>query len=328
MDPKISIIVPVYNTPASLLKRTLDSFSNIKDDCEILIVDDGSESNETLNFLLNLERNYRIIRKKNGGLGSARNEGLKFAKGEYVSFIDADDYVESNFFNVLYKMGKENNLDIVVGTMVATNGNDIKVMDFHPQFITKELEDKVRYIIHGSVCNKIFKRYLFNNIKFPENHLYYEDNIVLIKLYILSTAVGFTNETKYFYWFNPKSITRARENSLKRRNDSLTVLEMIKKVTLGLAPREKDMINSTFLKILVDRKYLKQNDDYRKRLLTIYERDELQCVANKVVPIFKFSSLVLFKIVKIIDFDNDIIKSDKILCSLEFYGRRFCLLNE
>lgn len=324
----ISVIVPVYNTPIWLIERTLNSICTQKKDIEIIIVNDGSTDAEVVQFLRNLSdrEEYRVVSKVNGGLGSARNEGLKYATGEYVSFIDSDDYLDGDFYNKLDEIAKENDADIVSALMVATDGNSYKSMDEHVNFVTDKLYEKVKNINHGSVCNKVFRRILFDDVKFPENHLYWEDNIVLLELYIKSKIVAFTRETTYFYWNNPNSITRNNSFLDKQMNDSLTVLEMIKNMAQTVDDEEKQFIIKRFLSILFKKEFYKNSKEYRNRLHTIFTIDELECVSRKIVRMFTLFSLSCIKITKMIDVESNWLRNNNVIFSLTINNRQFCFV--
>lgn len=117
----LSIIIPVYNTPAAFLKECLESLkfipSSIK--CEVIIVNDESKEEETLNFLSSLDKKqYRIINKYNGGPGAARNEGIKEAKGEYIFPLDADDILNDNFEIFIDYLKDNPKVDVLYGDLL------------------------------------------------------------------------------------------------------------------------------------------------------------------------------------------------------------------
>lgn len=113
--PKVSVIVPIYNVE-KYLRRCLDSLVNqTLTDIEIILVDDESpdNSNEIYKEYLAKDNRIKLVQKKNGGLGFARNSGLEIATGEFIAYIDSDDYVDVNMFKKLYDTSKNNNLDTV-----------------------------------------------------------------------------------------------------------------------------------------------------------------------------------------------------------------------
>lgn len=112
---KVSIIVPVYNV-SKYLKRCLDSLVNqTLKEIQIILVNDGSTDNSLYicQQYANKDKRIILVNKKNGGLSSARNEGLKFVTSKYVAFVDSDDYVDTNMYLTLYSKLKENNLDTI-----------------------------------------------------------------------------------------------------------------------------------------------------------------------------------------------------------------------
>ena len=111
--PIISVIIPVYNTE-KYLQQSLDSiFAQTMENFEIICVNDGSTDNSLEILKKNQNKISKIINKKNGGLSSARNEGLTQASGKYIYFFDSDDLLEPNTLNELYKTAKEDDLDLV-----------------------------------------------------------------------------------------------------------------------------------------------------------------------------------------------------------------------
>ncbi len=185
--PKVSIIVPVYNVEkyidrciSSLLKQTLE-------DLELIIVNDGStDSSKKIieKYLKKYPSKIKYFEKENGGLSSARNFGLKYATGEYVGFLDSDDYVEKDMYKVMYDKAKNENSDLIECDFLWEYYIDEKIInvkkDKRKKYKNKkELIKKPRVI----VWNKLIKKNIIinNNIKFPEG-LIYEDIEFFYKL--------------------------------------------------------------------------------------------------------------------------------------------------
>ena len=119
--PKVSVIIPVYNVQ-EYLRECLESLVNqtIKDDLEVIIVNDGSKDNSQNIIDEYVEKYPELFKsyiKENGGQGSARNYGVKKASGEYIGFVDSDDYIENDMYEILYNEGIKKKLDIVVCDM-------------------------------------------------------------------------------------------------------------------------------------------------------------------------------------------------------------------
>ena len=111
---KVSVIIPVYNVEDYIEKCLNSLLQQTLDDIELIIVNDGTKdlSIEKIQYLVDSNKNIKLINQKNSGLSAARNTGLEYAEGEYVAFIDSDDYVESTFLEELYIAAIEDNLDI------------------------------------------------------------------------------------------------------------------------------------------------------------------------------------------------------------------------
>ena len=112
--PKISLIIPVYNVQEYIEKALQSVVNQTFKDFEVIIVNDGSkdQSVEIVKKFIRKYDNFRLINQENQGLSGARNTGLKEAKGEYIAFIDSDDFIENNFLEELYNLAVDNDADI------------------------------------------------------------------------------------------------------------------------------------------------------------------------------------------------------------------------
>ena len=203
--PKISIIVPVYNVE-KYLERCIDSILNQTfKDIEIILIDDGSTDKSGLICDMYAKKDERIIviHKVNGGQSEARNLGIEMAKGEFIGFVDGDDEIESDMYDVLYNIVIENNADISTGrTLLIKDGNELK------QELTNKIriysnKEAIEVTYNGglsgySPCNKLYKHSLFEKNKFPKGRIY-EDASVLYKLYMNSKKIVFIDKYIYTY---------------------------------------------------------------------------------------------------------------------------------
>ena len=163
--PKVSVIVPVYNTE-KYLKRCLDSILNqTLSDIEIIIVDDGSKEACALlcDQFAKLDSRIKVVHKQNAGLGFARNTGLNEANGEYVGFVDSDDYIEPMMYETLYAAAKNNGADIAVsgisfvgGNMFSESNECIKKSYFEKETVF-EKEDIKKLLLTFSNAKRRFK---------------------------------------------------------------------------------------------------------------------------------------------------------------------------
>ena len=229
--PKVSIIVPVYNTEnyvekclQSLAKQTMQDF-------EIIVVNDGSTDNSETTIKKFIEEhqtlNITYLRKENGGLASARNYGMKYAKGKYLSFIDSDDYIEENLYKDLEKYMEEE-IDIIKFKMqtVDENGKIIEKLD-GPVFEKSTGEEAYKKLCTFDLfidpaCIYLYKREFFMENNFQYELRYHED-FGLTSLIIIQ-AKSFVSTNKYGYYYLQTT------NSLTRQKDYKTDIERAKDV--------------------------------------------------------------------------------------------------
>jgi glycosyltransferase involved in cell wall biosynthesis len=264
MNKKISVTIPVYNVEPNYIENAINSVINqTYENIEIIVVNDGSTDINTIEYLKSINNpKVKIVNQENKGLGGARNTGIANSTGEYIGFLDADDWLDANFYEVLYNLCEENGADIACGTLTRTGIDYQKPMDhFDNNFITDFVE-KMQYITNGSTCSKLFKKELFSNVRFKE-HTYYEDNPVLVETLAKSDKVAFTNTVKYYYRENPKSICLNPEKKEKRKADRLYMLQEICNIISNKSQNEKDAVLSVFTPILVDGEAYNSDKEYQ-----------------------------------------------------------------
>lgn len=209
---KISLIVPVYNV-SNYLRKCLESIINqTYKNIEIIIINDGSIDNSYDICLEYKEKDKRIklINQENMGLSEARNTGLKYATGDYIWFIDSDDYIELNSIELLITYLKK--YDIVVFNYSNVKDNSItKIKSFYDY---NQIE--VKYLLsHCNAWNKIFKKDILENELFPKGHIY--EDLYLIPTLILKTKkIKFLDEYLYNYVYRNNSIKNTKNNSNDR----------------------------------------------------------------------------------------------------------------
>ena len=224
---KVSVIVPVYNVE-NYLAKCLDSLVNqTLKELEIIVVDDESTDNSSkiiAEYAKKYPKKIKAFSKKNGGQGSARNYGLKYAKGEYIAFVDSDDYVDLDMFFKMYNKAKEDNSDVVICGMKNISLANKVTID-NNNFSNDDLK-----ILFGSmgVCNKIFKKDLItnNNLQF-RNKVWYEDIDFLVKILLDNIKISFIDEALYNYVLRAGS-TMNNSNIAKNLDILLAFDEMIK----------------------------------------------------------------------------------------------------
>lgn len=231
---KISVIVPVYNVER-YLKRCIDSIINqTYSNLEIILIDDGStdKSGAICDEYKEKNDNLLVVHKENGGLSSARNEGLNRAGGDYIIFVDSDDWLPIDSISYLYELIEYDGSDFAMGhfyrcgNIVDTNllnKNDVKKIysseEFLKLFFKINSQENVQY-----AWGKIYKRELFSKVRFPLG-LIDEDIPVMFDLIIASKNISYSTHIVYYYYLNTDSITLS--NFSEKKFDLLTVWDMV-----------------------------------------------------------------------------------------------------
>ena len=228
MNELISIIVPVYNVE-KYLERCVNSIINqTYKNIEIILVNDGSTDNSgnICDKFGKKDSRIKIIHKSNGGLSDARNAGLKIAKGEYIGFVDSDDYIKEDMFETLYNLNKEHNSEIsIVSYYEYYNDKLIAVRDskklevFNKISAIKELLIDTK--IQSYAWNKLFKKELFENLEFPTNKNF-EDIATTLLLFEKANKIVLLEDPKYYYLRRDNSIVGKR--NYKTYKDYLDVI--------------------------------------------------------------------------------------------------------
>ncbi len=211
----ISVIIPVYNVE-KYLPKCLDSvISQTYKQLEIIIVDDGSTDNSGIICDEYALRDNRIIvfHQVNGGLSAARNTGLDIAKGEYVMFVDSDDYVEPTFCEKPLRIAIREQVDIVsFGYFQIGKQSTIVNKTNKPRIVRSSEAIKISItlddVIHGYVWNKLYNRNLFDEIRFPIGRTF-EDQGVNYLLYNSANFIYISDVVLYHYCRRDNSISKA-----------------------------------------------------------------------------------------------------------------------
>ena len=222
MDNKnnmISVIVPVYNTEKYLKKCLNSILAQTLQDWECILIDDGSTdtSGKICDEYAEKDSRFQVIHQKNSGVSVARNKGLDIAKGDWIGFVDSDDWIEPETYEIAVKSALENDADLVQWQTFFENENFIKLADNSlTDFGIFSLEDCCKCYDVRSVCNKIISRRLFTDykIKFSSNLKYGEDTFVSIKLLSKMNKGINLNKSFYHYVKIPTSKTHTIKSEL------------------------------------------------------------------------------------------------------------------
>ena len=216
----VSVVIPVYNVE-KYVEKCLDSVINqTYQNLEIIIVNDGSTDN-SLSVCQKKklsDSRIKLINKENGGLSSARNAGIECAQGEFICFIDSDDWIELDYIEVLLNGMENTNVDISVIQMIKVK--DFNKIAFQSESQTKwdifERETAMRELFSSNLIgysanNKLYRISLFKSIRYPEGMLM-EDKGTTYRLIDSSTKVAVNGSTKYHYYLRDNSILRTDFN--------------------------------------------------------------------------------------------------------------------
>lgn len=230
MNPKVSVIVPVYNVE-KYLARCLESLvMQSLNDIEIIVVNDGTKDNSQViidQFVARHPSKVQSYTKENGGLGDARNYGLQFAQADYIGFVDSDDYVEHNMYEKLYLKAIEQDADLVLCDIeyVWEGSDQRKKLDGFKHIDGVDARKAV-FLSPLFAWNKLYHRDLLlkYDLHYPKR-LWYEDIPVTIPLFAIAREIAYVNEVLIHYVQRDSSIM-ASKNTTKMR-DIFEVLEQV-----------------------------------------------------------------------------------------------------
>lgn len=206
MEPLISVIVPIYNVEKYLSKCVDSIINQTYKNLEIILVDDGSPDNcpKICDEYAKQDSRIKVINKENGGLSDARNAGMKVATGEYVSFIDSDDYISDDFIETLYTTMKTENSDIVECDIVKFEDGTTPVIEKENCEINSFSTEKGLSLLiaenkfHQHVWNKLYKSEISLKIPFEKGKLN-EDEFWTYQIFGQAEKVTQINKSMYFY---------------------------------------------------------------------------------------------------------------------------------
>lgn len=227
---KVSIIIPIYKVEEKYLRKCIESAMNqTLEDIEIILVDDESPDNcgKICDEYAKRDNRIKVIHQKNRGLSGARNSGFKVANGEWITFMDGDDWIENKMCEKLYNLAKKDNLDIVCSAVIKDYGNRVNEYNY-AKFIDGKIyrNNECKYwqaemLDHtanvSGVYAKLIKRELLekNNILHNEDLRQGAEGIEFnLRLFGKVNSILFTKQYFYHYMYNPNSISAALKKTL------------------------------------------------------------------------------------------------------------------
>lgn len=285
---KLSVIIPIYNVE-KYLNECLDSISKqTLKDIEIICIDDGSTDNSPniLKEYLKKDKRIRIITQKNKGQSAARNLGIKESHGEYIAFVDSDDFIEPDMLEKLYAKAKDNNLDMAM-CKIATYDNQTKEIkdnvwyymlgvfrDFEKEIFSHKDTKEFTCNIAVTPYNKIYKTSLLkdNDILFPEGVIF-EDEKFFYDTYLRAKRVSIVDEFLYYYRVNRKGSTV----DITKENDYTDIIEISQQIRETFRQTNnyedyKNLLNNRLIHMQLTR-FTQTSPKYKEKFFNLMKAD-------------------------------------------------------
>lgn len=276
---KVSIIIPVYNVE-NYIKDCLDSVVNqTYKNIEIILIDDGStdKSGMICKQYEIKNQNVKYFFQKNQGLSAARNAGLGICTGEYVYFLDSDDFIAANSIEMMMRKQTKTDVDIIATDFLQIEegrkyrDDMIERAEFHVA-TSKEF---YLQIISNHACGKLYKRKLFDGVRYPVGQNY-EDVDTTHQLFYKSNKILYTDEGFYYYRIRKGAITQTPTE--KNITDYIKSYESVKAFYTMQHDKEVDYYLMTILYGIYSR--LSRSDDALKNKYAVYINDEFRKYNN------------------------------------------------
>lgn len=254
----ISVIVPIYKSE-KYLRCCLDSIINqTYKNIEILLIDDGSPDNsgKICDEYAKIDNRINVIHTINRGVSAARNTGITVSKGEYISFIDSDDYIDTDFYELLINKAREKNPDIIYCDSFNVDSNNNILNKKTDRNLTRYFSQKEALInclksengFRLRIMNAIYKRKVV--LPFTEGRVYAEDQEFIVKAYLQSELIAFVYSSKYYYRLHP-SVAKSLKSSITINNQK-EAIKMVKNI-LTNAKCDEDILSAFYTRcMLVD----------------------------------------------------------------------------
>lgn len=314
MDELISIIVPIYNSEKVLDKCIKSIINQSYKNIEIILVNDGSIDNslKICHKYAKQDSRVKIIDKKNEGVSVARNTGIKMASGIYITFVDADDWIQSDWIYLLYNELKNYNVDVIRGNYYKENDNGIygKGDSFFAGKLLNncnitQKEEAVNLILSGKLLSYVWLLLIRKSV-LEQNKLLFnteismmEDTLLYVELFCTNASIVFTDILGYHYYDNKRSLTKSI-NNIEKNIENVLKLDIFMKNTIEKKFENNEnyfqIINETHCNMILNMLFnLYKNNIFIKKDFKIF--------LNKIINDMRFIDIVKnAKIVKPIHF--------------------------
>ncbi len=296
----ITVVVPCYNNEKYLPKCIESILNQTYSNLEIILVNDGSTDNSiaVINEYAKKDKRIVVIDQKNQGVSVARNTAIDIAKGEYLSFVDSDDIISLDYFEVLMDSLTRNDADIAICRALRfVEGEEIvKPAEEYNEEVFNREEVIENLIVKGDFYDfpstKLYKKVLFENERYAEGRVY-EDSSIIFKLYEKCKKVVVNNQKNYFYLVaKPTSITGS-SYTLKKQKDNLSMLTERYEYLMDKMPHMKDLITAGCIRnmlTLLERSYLSKDQEVINTEIVAKVKSDIKEMAEVV------DKNVLFKV--------------------------------
>ena len=240
-NPKVSIIIPVYNVEQYLENCLKSIIHQTLQDIEIICVNDGSTDNSLsiLNKLSQYDNRIKIINQRNAGAGAARNKGISVANGEYIGFVDSDDIIAPEMYEFFYNKAIEVNADMVImGEIETFVGDNIRfpLIEFEEQSKIMSLDSFIA-IEYPEILQNVFfffliyskKFWIDNHFQIPEERKFAEDVLICTQTSVLANRIGYIKGPYYWYRNQREDSLSYRLSKTSQKNDFIRAISETKK---------------------------------------------------------------------------------------------------
>lgn len=285
MEPKMSIIVPVYNVEKYLRKCIESILNQTFKDFELILVNDGSldKCGEICDEYVKKDKRIKVIHKNNGGQSSARNAALDIAQGDYIGFVDSDDWIDPDMYETLYNLIIKSKKDIANISFTKVFKNKKEIFSSHQEILLEKMtamEELINHKLYGNYFwANLFKSSLIKQFRFKEG-IIFEDVDLMYRIFDKSNGIITIGAPKYNY--------------LQRENSTINTYKKNKNIDFHLIKNERrEFLEKHYFTI------------YKKNKTMLYNEDEFWSIYDLLLLILKDTSLEskkkLEKLIKIIN---------------------------
>lgn len=334
MNSLITVIVPMFNSEKTI-EKCLDSIINQSyENLEIILVDDYSTDNtlKVCEKYLLKDKRIKIVKNESKGVAMARNTGIKYALGDYIGFVDSDDYIDKNMYMELYTKLNENHSDIAVCGFYHVEDNIIKQIYIENENFELDSKEALKMMIDEkytfSVCpwNKLVKKELYDNISFPIGVIY-DDLATIYKLILKAKKIIYFSKEHYYYQVNQESTCRKEIYNSKVKKKIEIMNELYNLVTDNYNELENDFKVFLIVQYMSVINSMIKSEKFDRYVYIEFQKHVFKninkIIKNKIISIKKKIQILIlatsFKIYKNM-YLRKIYKNEKIIyCNM--YGR-------